>query len=39
MLSQKNLLTNGFLNEVVEKITNESVKSLVKKLTGIQEWS
>ncbi len=35
----KKLLTNGFLNEVVEKITNESVKSLVKKLTGIQEWS
>ena len=33
----KKLLTNGFLNEVVEKITNESVKSLVKKLTGIQE--
>ena len=37
MLSQKKLLTNGFLNEVVEKITNEGVKSLVKKLTGIQE--
>jgi len=33
----KKLLTNGFLNEVVEKITNEDVKSLVKKLTGIQE--
>ena len=33
----KKLLTNGFLNEVVEKITNEGVKSLVKKLTGIQE--
>ena len=33
----KKLLTNGFLNEAVEKITNESVKSLVKKLTGIQE--
>jgi Fe-S cluster assembly protein SufD len=33
----KKLLTNGFLNEVMEKITNEGVKSLVKKLTGIQE--
>jgi Fe-S cluster assembly protein SufD len=33
----KKLLTNGFLNEVVEKITNEDVKSLLKKLTGIQE--
>ena len=33
----KKLLTNGFLNEVVEKITNKDVKSLVKKLTGIQE--
>ena len=34
----KKLLTNGFLNEVIEKITNENVKSLIKKLTGIQEW-
>jgi len=34
----KKLLTNGFLNEVIEKITNEDVKSLIKKLTGIQEW-
>ena len=33
----KKLLTNGFLNEVVEKITNQDVKSLVKKFTGIQE--
>ena len=33
----KKLLTNGFLNEVVEKITNKDVKSLVKKLTGIQQ--
>ena len=31
----KRLLTNGFLNEVIEKITNEDVKSLVKKLTDI----
>ena len=28
----KKLLTNGFLNEVIEKITNNEVKSLVKKL-------
>ena len=34
----KKLLTNGFLNEVIEKITNEDVKSLIKKLTGIKEW-
>jgi len=34
----KRLLTNGFLNEVIEKITNEDVKSLIKKLTGIKEW-
>ncbi|MDC0897838.1 Fe-S cluster assembly protein SufD [Candidatus Pelagibacter sp.] len=33
----KKLLTNGFLNEVIEKITNEDVKSLIKKLTGIKE--
>jgi Fe-S cluster assembly protein SufD len=33
----KRLLTNGFLNEVIEKITNEYVKSLIKKLTGIKE--
>jgi len=34
----KKLLTNGFLNEVIEKITNKDVKSLIKKLTGIKEW-
>ena len=33
----KKLLTNGLLNEVVEKITNEDVKNLVKEFTGIQE--
>jgi Fe-S cluster assembly protein SufD len=33
----KKLLTNGFLNEVIEKITNNEIKSLVKKLTGINE--
>ena len=34
----KKLLTNGFLNEVIEKITNEDVKSLVKEFIGINEW-
>ena len=33
----KKLLTNGFLNEVIEKITNNEVKSLVKNLMGINE--
>ena len=33
----KKLLTNGFLNEVIEKITNNEVKSLVKKIMGINE--
>ena len=34
----KKLLTNGFLNEVIEKISNKNAKSLIKILTGIQEW-
>ena len=34
----KKLLTNGFLNEVVEKITNESeIKNFFKKLGQIKE--
>jgi Fe-S cluster assembly protein SufD len=33
----KKLLTNGFLNEVIEKITNDDVKSLVKEFIGINE--
>ena len=33
----KKLLTNGFLNEVIEKITNDEVKLLVKKIIGINE--
>ena len=33
----KKLLTNGFLNEVIEKISNKNIKSLIKKLSGIQE--
>ena len=33
----KKLLTNGFLNEVIEKISNKNIKSLIKKLTSIKE--
>ena len=33
----KKLLTNGFLNEVIEKISNKNIKSWIKKLTRIQE--
>ena len=35
----KKLLTNGFLNEVIEKITNENIKNFVKKITGIEVWT
>jgi hypothetical protein len=35
----KKLLTNGFLNEVIEKITNEDVKSLVKEFIGINRMN
>ena len=38
-LSQsKELLINGFLQEVAEKISDEKIKQLVKKIMGIQEW-
>ena len=37
-LSQsKELLINGFLQEVAEKISDEKIKQLVKKIMGIQE--
>ena len=37
-LSQsKELLINGFLQEVAEKISDEKIKKLVKKIMGIQE--
>ena len=32
----KKLLTNGFLNEVIEKITNENIKNFEKKISGIE---
>jgi len=34
----KELLINGFLQEVAEKISDEKIKQLVKKIMGIQEW-
>ena len=30
----KKLLTNGFLDEVIEKITNNEIKNLIKKIIG-----
>ena len=34
----KELLINGFLLDVVEKITVSEVKNLVKNLIGVKEW-
>ena len=34
----KELLINGFLLEVVEKITDSDVKNLIKNLIGVKEW-
>ena len=34
----KELLINGFLMDVVEKITDLEVKSLIKNLIGVKEW-
>ena len=33
----KELLINGFLQEVADKISDEKIKQLVKKIMGIQE--
>ena len=35
----KELLINGFLLEVVEKITDSEVRNLVKSLIGVKEWT
>ena len=35
----KELLINGFLLDVVEKITDPEVKNLVKSLIGVKEWT
>ena len=34
----KELLINGFLLEVVEKITDSEVRNLIKNLIGVREW-
>ena len=34
----RELLINGFLLDVVEKITDSEIKNLVKNMIGIKEW-
>ena len=34
----KELLINGFLLEVVEKITDSEIKNLIKNIIGLKEW-
>ena len=34
----KELLINGFLLDVVEKITDQEIKDLIKNIMGIKEW-
>ena len=34
----KKLLINGFLLEVVEKITDSQIKNLIKNMIGLKEW-
>jgi Fe-S cluster assembly protein SufD len=33
----KKLLINGFLLDVIEKITDEDIKNLIKNLLGVKE--
>ena len=33
----KKLLINGFLLDVIEKITDEEIKNLIKNLLGVKE--
>ena len=33
----RELLINGFLLDVVEKITDNEIKNLIKNITGLQE--
>ena len=35
----KKLLINGFLLDVIEKITDEEIKNLIKNLLGVKEWA
>ena len=34
----KDLLINGFLLDVVEKITDSEIKNLIKNMIGLKEW-
>ena len=34
----RELLINGFLLDVVEKVTDPEVKNLIKNMIGIKEW-
>ena len=34
----RELLINGFLLDVVEKITDSEIKNLIKNMIGIKEW-
>ena len=34
----KELLINGFLIDVVEKITDTEIKDLIKNMIGFKEW-
>ena len=34
----KELLINGFLLDVVDKITDLEVRNLIKNLIGVKEW-
>ena len=35
----KELLINGFLLDVVEKITDSEIKNLIKNIIGLKEWT
>ena len=34
----KELLINGFMLDVVEKITDSEIKNLIKNMIGLKEW-
>ena len=34
----KELLINGFLQDVVEKITDVEIKDLIRNMIGLKEW-
>ena len=34
----RELIINGFLLDVVEKITDEQIKKLVKNIIGLDQW-